>query len=411
MSNLLMAASAFSAQPRPAPAPRLHSVDALRGAIMMLMAIDHIRDFVARSAMQFSPTNLERTTAAIFFTRWITHFCAPVFMLTAGMGAFFWISRGGRSKRELSRLLITRGVWLIFLELTVLRLVMFSQISVHGNVVLLLILWAIGVSMMALAGLIYLPTPVLACVAAAIIGLHNLLDPTEAQRFGRAAWLWDVLHQQGVFNFLGVKFLTAYPVLPWIGVMAAGYCLGSLYSWDAERRQRFLSRLGVALTLAFLVLRAINVYGDPARWTRQASPLFTMLSFLNTTKYPPSLDFLLMTLGPALVVVAWLERFHFSSKNPLVVFGRVPFFYYGAHLAAAHLMAIGMNFVSYGRVPFLLIAPPSMGTPAELFPADYGFPLWTVYVVWIGVLALLYPACLWFSRLKQRRHDWWLTYL
>jgi uncharacterized membrane protein len=406
-----MAASAIPAQPTPAPGPRLQSVDALRGAIMMLMAIDHIRDFVARSAMQFSPTNLERTTTAIFFTRWITHFCAPVFMLTAGMGAFFWISRGGRRKCELSRLLITRGLWLIFLELTVLRLMMFSQISVHGNLVILLILWAIGISMIALAGLIYLPVPVLAAVAAAIIGLHNLLDPIEAQRFGRGAWLWDILHQQGAFNFLGITLLTAYPVLPWIGVMAAGYCLGIVFSWDAERRRHFLVRFGVALTFTFLVLRAINIYGDPARWTHQASALFTVLSFLNTTKYPPSLDFLLMTLGPALVVMAWLERFHFSFKNPLVVFGRVPFFYYAAHLAVAHLIAIAMNFVRYGQKPFLLIAPPSTGTPAELFPADYGYPLWTVYVVWLAVLLLLYPACLWFSRLKQRRHDWWLTYL
>jgi uncharacterized membrane protein len=193
--------------------------------------------------------------------------------------------------------------------------------------------------------------------------------------------------------------------------MAAGYCLGTLYECDANRRERFLVRLGLALTAAFVVVRAINRYGDPGQWGRQASPLFTVMSFLNTVKYPPSLDFLLMTLGPALIVMAWLERFHFASTNPLVVFGRVPFFYYVAHLFLAHLIAIAMNFVRYGAKPFLLIAPPSMGGPSELFPTDYGYPLWTVYAVWLAVLLLLYPACLWFSRLKQRRHSWWLTYL
>jgi uncharacterized membrane protein len=394
-----------------APAARIQSVDALRGAIMMLMAIDHIRDYVAQSAMQFLPTDLTRTTAAIFLTRWVTHFCAPVFLLTAGLGAFFWISRGHRSKRELSHFLLTRGVWLIFLELTVLRLILLSQISVHGNPLILMILWAIGLSMITLAGLIYLPLPFLAGLSIAIISLHNLLDGVSAERFGRAAWMWDILHQQDVLTFLGVKFAIAYPVLPWIGVMAGGYCLGSVFSWDASRRQRFLKRLGFALSVAFVVVRAINIYGDPAPWSRQSSSLFTILSFLNTTKYPPSLDFLLMTLGPALAALGWLERFHFSFTNPLIVFGRVPFFYYGAHLLVAHLIAIAMNFLRYGPTSFLLIAPPSMGSPRELFPPDYGFPLWTVYVVWVVVLLLLYPACGWFARLKQRRHDRWLSYL
>jgi uncharacterized membrane protein len=394
-----------------APAARIQSVDALRGAIMMLMAIDHIRDYVAQSAMQFLPTDLTRTTAAIFLTRWVTHFCAPVFLLTAGLGAFFWISRGHRSKRELSHFLLTRGVWLIFLELTVLRLILLSQISLHGSPLILMILWAIGLSMITLAGLIYLPLPFLAGLSIAIISLHNLLDGVSAERFGRAAWMWDILHQQDVLTFLGVKFAIAYPVLPWIGVMAGGYCLGSVFSWDASRRQRFLKRLGFALSVAFVVVRAINLYGDPAPWSRQSSSLFTILSFLNTTKYPPSLDFLLMTLGPALAALGWLERFHFSFTNPLIVFGRVPFFYYGAHLLVAHLIAIAMNFLRYGPTSFLLIAPPSMGSPRELFPPDYGFPLWTVYAVWVVVLLLLYPACRWFARLKQRRHDRWLSYL
>lgn len=393
------------------PASRIQAVDALRGAIMILMAIDHIRDYVARSAQQFLPTDLTRTTPAIFFTRWITHFCAPVFMLTAGLGAYFWMTRGHHSKSELSRLLISRGIWLIVLEVTILRLIFFSEISFTANPVILIILWAIGISMIALAGLIYLPMRVIAAVSIAIIALHNLLDHVSAERFGRAAWIWDILHQQNVFAFHGINFVSAYPVLPWIAVMAGGYCLGTVFELDAHRRRSFLVRMGLALAAAFVVVRAVNVYGDPLRWSYKASPVLTVLSFLNVTKYPPSLDFLLMTLGPAMVALAWLEKCNFHFTNPLIVFGRVPFFYYGAHLLLAHLIEIGMNFVRYGAKSFLLIAPPSMGSSRELFPVDYGFPLWTVYAVWVVVLLLLYPACLWFARLKQRRHDWWLTYL
>jgi len=384
-----MAASAIPTQA--VAAARIQSVDALRGAIMMLMAIDHIRDYVAQSAQQFLPTDLTRTTPAIFFTRWITHFCAPVFMLTAGLGTYFWMTRGHRSKGQLSRLLISRGIWLIVLELTLLRLIMFSQLSFTANPVLLIILWAIGLSMIALAGLIYLPVRVLMGLSIAIIALHNLLENVSADRFGRVAWIWDILYQRGIIAFDGIKFRPAYPVLPWIGVMAAGYCLGRVFEWDANRRRGFLVGLGAAMTAAFVVLRSINIYGDPARWSHQTSPLFTLLSFLNTTKYPPSLAFLLMTLGPALVIMAWLEKFHFHSTNPLIVFGRVPFFYYGAHLLLAHLIAIGMNFVRYGRGASLWIAPPSMGGPSELFPPNYGFPLWTVYAVWLAFCCCSIP--------------------
>ena len=237
-----MAAVAIPAES--VPEPRIQSIDALRGAIMMLMAIDHIRDYVARSAQQFLPTDLTRTTPAIFFTRWITHFCAPVFMLTAGLGAYLWMTRGHHSKGELSRLLMSRGIWLIVLEVTILRLIMFSQISFTANPVILLILWAIGISMIALAELIYIPRSILAAVSVAIIALHNLLDPIRAVRFGHAAWIWDILHQQNVIAFHGVNFVTAYPVLPWIGVMAGGYCLGTVYAWDAHRRRSFLVAFG-----------------------------------------------------------------------------------------------------------------------------------------------------------------------
>jgi uncharacterized membrane protein len=239
------------------PAPRVQSVDALRGGAMIVMAIDHIRDYLARSAMEFSPTDLARTTAPIFFTRWITHFCAPIFMLTAGLGAFFWMTRGRHSHPELSRFLVTRGLWLILLEVSVLRVIMFSQISyrAEGQIVILLILWAIGLSMIALAALSYLPVRALVSLSIAIIALHNLLDPVPATRLGGFAWLWDILHRQGLFTVAGINFVTGYPVLPWIGVVSLGYCLGHVFSWDAPRRRCFLMTTGLVITSVFVAVR------------------------------------------------------------------------------------------------------------------------------------------------------------
>ena len=244
-----------------------------------------------------------------------------------------------------------------------------------------------------------------------IIASHNLLDPIKPAAFGRWAWLWDIFHQQAVFRFGSNSFLVAYPLIPWVAVMAIGYCFGTVLLWDSARRQRFLVRLGVTLSVAFVLLRSVNRYGDPQRWSVQHSGLFTLLSFLNCTKYPPSLLFLLMTLGPALLVMAWLENVRLSSTNPLIAFGRVPFFFYVVHLALAHALAIVINFFRYGSASFLLLPPPSMGGSREIFPSGYGFDLWVVYAVWIAAVVMLYPVCRWFAQLKQRRRDWWLSYL
>jgi uncharacterized membrane protein len=258
---------------------RVQSVDALRGAIMMLMAIDHIRDYVARSAMHFSPTDLDQTTPAIFLTRWITHFCAPVFILTSGVGALLWKAHGNRSNIQLSGFLLSRGLWLILLELTVLRVIMFSNLTYRHESVFLLILWAIGLSMIALSIFVYLPETVPLLIGTAIILSHNLLDSVPASRFGAGAPLWDVLHTQGVFTLSGAEFITAYPVLPWIGVILLGYCLGQVFSWNAQRRQRLLTASGILLTSAFVLVRAIDDYGDPAmdppNISRTHRPLFS----------------------------------------------------------------------------------------------------------------------------------------
>lgn len=390
---------------------RIQSVDALRGAIMILMALDHVRDYTSFAAMSFSPNDLSRTTAAIFFTRWITHFCAPVFAFTAGIGAFFWYQRG-RTKSQLSRFLLTRGLWLMFLEVTVLRFIMFFQWKWNGALFILTVFWMLGLSMVVLAALIHLPPKILAPLSLLVIATHNLFDQVDAERFRRLAPVWDILHQQAPIPFHGAVFLVAYPLVPWVAVMAIGFCFGEVLLWDPPRRQKFLIRCGVALSLAFVLLRAWSHYGDPSPWSHQPSALFTTLSFLNTTKYPPSLLFLVMTMGPALLALASLERVNFSANNPLIVFGRVPFFFFLFHLAAAHLLAVALFALRYGPGPFLLSPPPSMGGARELFPPSYGFSLPVVYLCWLTVVAIAYPACRWYADLKNRRRDlWWLSYL
>ena len=396
----------LAARPR-----RLESIDALRGAVMVIMALDHVRDFMHRGAMSASPTDLATTTPALFFTRWITHLCAPAFMLTAGLGAYLWWRRG-HTRRDLSLFLLTRGLWLIVLEVTVMRLA--YNFSFSGQYPLLLVvLWALGGCMVALAALVWLPLPALAAVSLAAIALHNLFDRVDPARFGGASWLWNVLHRPGLVPLPGVPTIIAYPLVPWIAVMALGFCLGPLYLQAPEWRRRLLVGWGAAATIGFVLLRALDRYGDPAPWTAQRTAVFTTLSFLNTTKYPPSLSFLLMTLGPVLLALAWLDRHPPRPTNPLVVFGRVPLFYFVLHFFAAHLAAVLLAFTRYGGDAwrFAFHPVPSMGGPGELFPPAFGYDLPVAYLVWAAIVLALYPLCRWFAGVKARRRDWWLGYL
>ena len=390
------------------PGARLWSIDALRGAVMIIMALDHVRDFFHAGAMSFSPTDLTRTTPVLFFTRWITHYCLPVFMFAAGMGAFLFGQR--TTKARLSRFLWTRGLWFIVLELTVMQLAYNFNFSFRF-LILLLILWIFGICMIAMAALVYLPLRWLAVLSVAVILLHNCLDGIRAAQFGAGARIWNLLHQPGVFPVAGKPVLVTYTFLPWIAVMAAGFCFGQVFLLEPVARRRTMQRLGLALTIAFVVIRAVNLYGDPAPWTHQRSGLFTALSFLNCTKYPGSLDFLLMTLGPALLILAWFDRLTFKPANPLIVFGRVPMFYFILHFYLIHVLAVLAAWLRYGgsAAEFIFNPLPSMGGPR--FPADFGYSLWVTYAVWLLVLALLYPLCRWFAKIKATRRDWWLSYL
>jgi uncharacterized membrane protein len=397
--------ASLSATPR---RDRLASVDALRGFVMIVMALDHVRDFIHRGAMAgASPTNVAATTPILFMTRWVTHFCAPVFMLTAGLGAYLYWRNGNRTKGQLSMFLLTRGLWLVVLELTLMQLAYNFNLSA-ANPIFLLVLYVLGACMIILAALIWLPVSLLTAISVAAIALHNLADGVRSQ----SPW-WMLLHQVGAFPFASRIFIAAYSLVPWFAVMALGFCLGSVLSMPPERRQRFLLRTGIAMTIAFLVIRLINIYGDPSRWSWQSTATFTVLSFLNTTKYPPSLEFLLMTLGPAVIVLSWFDRLLFSRSNPLIVFGRVPLFYFVLHFIAAHLAAFALAVLTYGASAFTFMwqPVPSMGGPAKSFPADFGWDLWVAYAVWITIVVALYPLCRWFASVKERRRDWWLSYL
>jgi uncharacterized membrane protein len=397
---------------------RLTSLDALRGTVMIVMALDHVRDFFHADAMVFRPDDLTRTYAALFFTRWITHFCAPVFFFLAGAAACLWAAREGRTAAALPRYLWTRGLWLVVLELTVLRFGFFFSLT--EGPWLLTVLWALGWSMIALALLCRLPVRVLAPLSVALIALHNLLDPIQARQLGPLAFVWNVVHQPGAFLVGGTPVIVAYPLVPWVAVMAAGYCFASCYlrvvpsagcrppvagSFSVWPSAFFLLpslQWGAFLTAAFLVLRAFNVYGDPSPWST-AIPGTAVMSFLNTTKYPPSLLFLLMTIGPALLALAALARRPLRATNPLVVVGRVPLFFFLTHFLLAHALAFPFAWARYGRVDFLAHPMPSMGGSAELYPPGFGYSLPVVFVVWVIVLLLTWPLCLWFARLKERR--------
>lgn len=399
------APASSAAEPVPRRA-RIDSVDLLRGAVMVLMLLDHTREFVHRDAALYDAANLSRTTLALFITRWVTHFCAPVFVFLAGTGAALQLVRG-RSKREVSRYLLTRGIWLIVLEFTVVRLGIAFDLDYAAFPGMLQVIWAIGLGMIVLSALIHLRTRWVAAIGIVIVVLHNLADPLNVPRPQLDVWstIWMVLHQPG-FIF-GGHLLVIYPVLPWIGVLLCGYALGGVYGWEPERRKRLLVRLGLATVAAFVVLRATNLYGNPFPWSVQKDAVFTVLSFINTSKYPPSLLFVLMTLGPALLVLAWTER---TSRGPigraLVTFGRVPMFYYLLQWFVAHAIGLGISLAAGKPVGHLFGLPG--GTPPQ---PGAGFGLGVTYLCWAAGVALLYPLCRWFAGVKQRRNDWWLSYL
>ncbi|MFN2508883.1 MAG: DUF1624 domain-containing protein [Chthoniobacterales bacterium] len=394
---------------RPAGArPRLDSVDLLRGWVMVIMALDHVRDFFSREAMLFDPTDLTRTAAPLFLTRWITHFCAPLFFFLAGTGAFLSMGRG-KTKGDLARFLLTRGLWLVLLEMTLVQFGWTFRIDFHF--IAGMVIWALGWSMVMLAALIFLPLWAIALFGGVMIASHNLLDTVKPEAFGSFGWLWKILHVQDGFQIgPGFFFFSVYPLIPWIGVMACGYAFGALLKRERTERRRTLLWLGVALTVAFFVIRGINVYGDPKPWSPQKNALLTFFSWLNCTKYPPSLLYLLMTLGPAIIGLSFFDRNLGRWSKPLIVFGRVPLFYYLLHIPLIHGMAVLFAYIRHGQAGGVWNGPPWGPEMAAAYPANYGYGLLGVYAIWLLAIVLLYPLCRWFAEVKQRRCDAWLSY-
>jgi uncharacterized membrane protein len=368
---------------------RIASIDILRGLVMALMALDHTRDFFGAGG--FNPRDV--TEPALFLTRWVTHLCAPTFIFLAGLSAFLY--GRGRSAGKLSRFLFIRGFWLILIEFTLIRFGWTFDLGFHRWTAG--VIFVIGASMVALAALVWLPRWAVAAVALIMIGGHNLLDGVSADDLDGAASAWHFLHQQGLVSLGdGASVYVLYPLIPWIGVMAAGYALGPVMQLEVEARRRLLLRLGALVTIGFVLLRASNLYGDPAPWTMQENWLAMLLSFLNCEKYPPSLLYLMMTLGPALMLLASLEHARGPFACVLTTFGQVPFFYYVVHIYLIHALVVATGLAMTGAFT---------STPA------IGLGLPGIYLVWLLVLVLLYPLCRWFAGLKERGTGWWWSYL
>ena len=379
---------------------RLESIDVVRGVIMILMALDHTRDFFGNSSI--NPVDPATTTIPLFFTRWITHFCAPTFFLLTGTGAF--LARRRKSTTELSRFLFTRGLWLIFLELVVTRGFGW-QFNFDYHVIMLFILWALGWAMIVLSALVYLPPSVVTAFGLLMIATHNLFDNVQSMN-----WFWSTLHVPNVLiSTPRVVVFEVYPLIPWVGVTAVGYGLGQIYRWPSDRRKAFLLPTGLAVTAGFVILRAINLYGDPFRWSVQKSAPFTVLSFLNTTKYPPSLLFLLMTLGPCMLFLWAVDSGTPRWLRPALIFGKVPMFYYLLHIPLIHFLAIAFCYAHYGHIYWMFQSPNLQSFPFTP-PPGWGYSLPVVYLMWAIVVATLYLPCRWFAGVRQRRTDAWLSY-
>ena len=391
--------------------PRIESIDILRGIVMVIMAIDHTRDFFHFQAFSDDPMNLATTTPFLYFTRWITNFCAPVFVLLSGTSIYLQSLR--KSKKELSIFLIKRGLWLIFIEFIIIS---FSwSFDPSYNFIYLQVIWAIGISMVLLGFAIHLPYKIILSLGLLIFFGHNLLDIPEAAADFKAGFWWDILHHARWADYAitpNHHVIIIYPFVAWTGVMMLGYCAGIFFTpkFSVAQRQKIFTQLGIALILLFVALRVINIYGDPIAWTTQKNNLYTFLSFMKVHKYPPSLLYLCITIGPALLLLAFLENIKNKFTQVMIVFGRTAFFYYIVHFYLLHIL-LGVVFYIQGNTTAQAIA--SMKNLPFLFciPGK-GFGLTGVYVVWAIAIIALYPLCKWYDKYKtNHKEKWWLSYL
>jgi len=392
---------------------RIESIDIVRGIAMVIMALDHVRDFVHIQANVDDPLNLQTTTPILFFTRWITHFCAPTFVFLSGTSIYLQSLR--KSKKELSSFLIKRGLWLVFAEITIITFAW--TFNPFLNVFALQVIWAIGMSMIVLGifigfGFSY---QLIFAIGLMIVFGHNLLDIPEATTGFKAGFWWDLLHHSN-FAFYQVVpnhfVIIAYAFPIWAGVMMLGYCAGKFFTSSYTQQKRFviLSKLGIGLIALFIVLRFLNIYGDPVKWTTQPTALYTFLSFINVFKYPPSLMYLCITIGTAFILLAFLEKIKNRLTDALTIYGRTAFFYYILHFYIIHIVATILFFTSGKSVDYAIKAAQEL--PFLFVIKGEGYSLSVVYILWIGLVVALYPLCKKYDRYKiAHKEKWWLSYL
>jgi uncharacterized membrane protein len=389
---------------------RIESIDLLRGVVMILMAVDHVRDYFHFGSFLYSPVDITKTSVPLFVTRWITHLCAPTFIFLAGTSTYFVSQR--KSLKEASFFLMTRGVWLIVLQLTLIRFAWNFDPLFHYNSNT--IISVIGICMLALSALIHFRIKIIFVLGLVMIAGHNLFDSVSFESGTIADVFWAFLHEQKSYDLgNGYSFTFLYPVVPWIGVMALGYCFGCLYdpAMDAARRKKILFRLGAASLVGFVLLRYSNLYGDSVPWSEKADFAVTIMSFFNLQKYPPSLLFLMATLGIAFLLLSFMEKKNLLQFKPLIVFGRVALFYYVIHILLAHLLATAAALLTgFPWQSMIFTGPFADGNP--LLNGRYGFSLPLVYFVWMAVILMLYPLCVYWDQFKSRhKKKWWVSYI
>jgi uncharacterized membrane protein len=365
------------------------------------MVLDHTRDFFASG--NFNPR--DPNTPLLFLTRWVTHFCAPTFVFLAGISAFLYGARG-RTQGELSRFLATRGLWLVIMEVTLVRFGW--TFNFQYDITILQVIWTIGVSLMVLSGLVYLPRKAIAATCLALVAGHNLLDGVRADHAGSARWLWMLLHEQGFLRPAEqLTVFVVYPLVPWIAVLALGFVFGASMQGTSEQSRKNCLRLGLTLSGIFILVRATNFYGDPQPWKPQSTLFATVLSFVNCEKYPPSFLFLCMTLGGSMLLLGVVgDRRSDALSRVIIIFGRVPFFFYIAHIFLLHAMAVAWAQWHIGNSTWLF-----RGLPPGSQPPGFSLKLSMIYLLWLVTVALLYGPCRWFAAIKQTHKNWWLSYL
>jgi uncharacterized membrane protein len=387
---------------------RITSIDFLRGTIMIIMALDHVRDYLYSGSFLYDPLDLTKTSGILFFTRWITHFCAPIFMLLAGTSAYLIGQK--KTKNELSVFLLKRGLWLIFLEMIVVNFGW--NFNITFPMFLFITIWALGISMIVLAALIYLPKKLILSICIIIVAGHNLLDNIHVAGNSLSAFGWALLHDQRFFTWHKEILLVGYPIIPLVAIMPLGYCLGSWYTADynVHKRQRNLLILGCFAIATFIVLRYTNLYGDPVKWSVQKNAFFTLLSFIKVNKYPPSLLYVLLTLGGAFLFLSFTEKLKGAVVKVVSVYGRVPMFYYLIHIYVIHLVAIIASAFLPGQDWKIWILTKPIWFTTDL--KGYGFSLPVAYLIWVGLVIALYPLCKRYDAYKQaNKGKWWLSYL